>query len=964
MSQNARRRLGAGGDQQQGRIMGTETDLGQDLTAAYDRWRTAPPPEAGTDRVMAVNRLSKVVQPLIEVSDELCNVAPGPLGGPLAAFEYEGRDYLLLTSDAGPLEVEEMAMEFAKLATASPEVRHVLLHTGPGPARQAGRAAQLLGDLTGRVVVLDRSHLDAAVCGVATLADLVRAAFRRGGALHPSLADLVLPRAAPAIPASMDPAGRRQELLADFTAAPYTAPGAGGVEVRPLLVGGLEGHVPGGLAVAPDGKVLVTVDSGIVDLDLRTGATRWHLALPGCDGPVLPWDDGSLLVMRGGAVLRWHEGMLSAVAGVFPPGARLVAGDRREVWVLSGSGATFGSGEGTLALTWIGLEAGRQVRYPIAFDAAVRSTVCLGRRRFLLAAGGHHAMVDLALSTDVGPRSAWIPSHAHYPGHALAAGRDGAITLSPNGSGTGLVLHHVDTAAMTGAPEPLAAMPLGIAAGLAAAGDGSTLLLGMFPGVPGEQVPVLVRLSGLPRGTAGPKGPADETDAGSQGGREPYREVAEQAAGNKRDYRQEADKIGAGGQGTVARATHKSTGVEVAFKRRTSDVADAAARMIREIEVGQRLGGHPHVMPVLDAAADHRWFVMPLAEATAEDRWADLRDPAQLRVLVDAVASALAAAHKHGWVHRDVKPPNILLLNGSWRLADWGLVRRPRGETTDPNRTRFGLGSPGFAAPELSHPTGAHDAGPATDIYGLGQVIGWALTGDEPHTNVPLLPPPGPWRYIVQQATQLDPAHRPQDIAAFLTLVEREMAASRELPTVRAQRLLAEAKTKRSNGPGATDELLDLAAANPTDTYLYLEVLSELEQPGPALLRNPRRAATVLQAMGTHRHADPWPSFATMDRVMLWLLEAARAAGNASELQLLAEAATALCSWDEAHDQWTPQGATLRWLRTLRGTAAAEVAGVLRRFPASARHYQDLTDEMGVDLAIRSAIRHVAQDQP
>ncbi|MFI6449318.1 hypothetical protein [Kitasatospora sp. NPDC050543] len=344
--------------------MGTETDMGQDLTAAYDRWRTAPPPEAGTDRVMALNRLSKVVRPLSEVSDEECNIGRGPLGGPLAAFEYEGRDYLLLASDAGPQEVDEMTAEFVKQTDAYPGVRHVLLCAGPGSARQAGRAAQLLGDLAGRVVVLDRSHLDAAVCGVATLAYLVRAAFRRGGALHPSLADLVLPRAVPAVPVSMDPAGRRQELLADFTAAPHIESGAGGVEVRPLLVGGLEGHIPTGLAVAPDGKVLVTVDGGIVDLDPRTGATGWHLALPDCEGPVPPRDDGSFLVVCGGAVLRWHEGMLSGVAGGFPSGARLVAGDLGEVWVLSGSGVTFGSGEGTLALTWIGLEAGRQVRLP------------------------------------------------------------------------------------------------------------------------------------------------------------------------------------------------------------------------------------------------------------------------------------------------------------------------------------------------------------------------------------------------------------------------------------------------------------------------------------------------------------------------------------------------------------------------------------------------------------------------
>ncbi|MEW2176641.1 protein kinase [Streptomyces sp. NPDC005406] len=938
-------------------------DAGQGLVVAYDRWRNEPPPEPGTGRVMAVQRLIKVIRPLIEVSDNLCNVARGPLplSELLAAFEYEGRDYLLLASGVGPREVDYVAAEFAERAAASPEIRHVLLCTSPQSALVARRAAQLLGEAAQRVIVLDRSHLEAAVCGVATLADLVRVAFRRSGALHPALADLVLPRAAPVVPDSMEPAGQRRELFTEFAAAPCAEAMTGAVEVRPLLVGGLAGHNPTGLAVAPDGQALVTAEAGIVSLNPRTGVSRWCLALPGCVGPVLPRDDGSFLVMYGGTVLRWHERVLSAVAGGFPPGARLVAGDRGEVWVLSGSGVTFGSGEGTLALTWIGLEAGRQARYPIAFDAAVCSAVCLGKRRFLLAAGGHHAVVDLALSTDAGPRGCWIPSHSSYPGHTLACGRAGAVTLSPDGSGTGLVLHRVDTATKTGTPEQLAAVPLGNASGLASIGDGSALLLGMLPGMPGEQVPVLLRLSGLPQDIPTPEGPVGKLDASSREAGEPYREVAEQAAGNKRHYRLAADRIGAGGQGEVILAAHKPTGVEVAYKRRTSNLPDAVARMTREIDLGRRLGGHPHVMPVLDAAPDHRWFIMPLAEATAEDRWAELRDPTQLRVLVDAVASALAAAHEHDWIHRDVKPSNILLLDGTWRLADWGLVRRPRGETTNPNRTRFGVGSPGFAAPELSNPTGAHDAKAASDIYGLGQVIGWALTGESPYANVPLLPPPGPWRHIVQQATQLDPAHRPQNIAAFLALVERETTASLELPAVRAQRLLAKANMKGS-GQRPADELLDLAAANPTDAHLYLEVLSELNSPGPALRRDPLRAAAVLQAMGSHRHADPWPSFATIDRVMLWLLEAARAIGNTGDPGLLSEATTALCSWDEVHDQWTPQGATTKWLRTLRGTAAAEVAGVLRRFPTSARHYRELTGEMGVDLAVRSSIYHVTQD--
>jgi serine/threonine protein kinase len=60
-------------------------------------------------------------------------------------------------------------------------------------------------------------------------------------------------------------------------------------------------------------------------------------------------------------------------------------------------------------------------------------------------------------------------------------------------------------------------------------------------------------------------------------------------------------------------------------------------------------------------------------------------------------------------------------------VADWGLTRRPRGQPTNPGRTRAGtmFGTEGFADPELS--ADAHNAGPEADIYSIGQIIGWAL---------------------------------------------------------------------------------------------------------------------------------------------------------------------------------------------------------------------------------------------
>lgn len=72
------------------------------------------------------------------------------------------------------------------------------------------------------------------------------------------------------------------------------------------------------------------------------------------------------------------------------------------------------------------------------------------------------------------------------------------------------------------------------------------------------------------------------------------------------------------------------------------------------------------------------------------------------------------------------------------------------------------FGSDGLAAPELSDD--AHSATAATDVYSLGQLIGWAITGEMPTINVPLMPKSGPWRSVVREATHRDPTRRPATV--------------------------------------------------------------------------------------------------------------------------------------------------------------------------------------------------------
>jgi serine/threonine protein kinase len=254
---------------------------------------------------------------------------------------------------------------------------------------------------------------------------------------------------------------------------------------------------------------------------------------------------------------------------------------------------------------------------------------------------------------------------------------------------------------------------------------------------------------------------------------EPYRQVQRAARGNRRDCGRNPQPLARGGQADVFEAIHKPTDTPVAVKHLVVVTnEDAVARMRREIDAAHQLGGHPHIMPILDHSNAHDWFVMPLAAGTAETlRIDELADRNQLRVMIDNLCQVLKAAHEQGWLHRDVKPSNVLKLDGRWMLADWGMVRRPGGTTSIPRRTRTGVfpGTEGFAAPELSH--NAHAAGPAADIYSVGQLIGRACLGSWPQANIPLLPDDPGWRDIVEAATRYEPADRPATVDDLQILI-------------------------------------------------------------------------------------------------------------------------------------------------------------------------------------------------
>ncbi|WP_170321571.1 serine/threonine protein kinase [Acrocarpospora pleiomorpha] len=429
------------------------------------------------------------------------------------------------------------------------------------------------------------------------------------------------------------------------------------------------------------------------------------------------------------------------------------------------------------------------------------------------------------------------------------------------------------------------------------------------------------------------------------------------ARGSRKDFALDARPIAGGGQATVFGAVHKPTGARVAFKRLDWRSPDALARMRREVEAARLFGGNPHVLPVLDWSRSYDWFVMPLADGTARVLAEEPPESAVVRALVTAVCEALREPHRKGWIHRDLKPDNVLRFAGRWVVADWGLGRRPRGQTTDPRRTQVGVqfGTEGFAAPELA--VDAHVAGPPADIYSIGQIVGWALKGTWPQPNVPLLPPSGPWRAIVRAATMHDPHRRIGTVDELLSMVAAEFDAPAELAS-RGGRLLP---AVRAGDREALVELFRLAARSDLDHDFFRDVLVALDgdRLRAAVSADPQAVGEVVRAIRLLDSANGSAGREPGDhgRAITWLLAIAGHAESLAQWDLLDEVSDAILHLN-ANEQVSPEvhGEVVAWLTAATGTAASVIAAVLRRYTPRP-HLAGLADGGALDHRIRLALR-------
>src|SRR5256714_11866101 len=199
-------------------------------------------------------------------------------------------------------------------------------------------------------------------------------------------------------------------------------------------------------------------------------------------------------------------------------------------------------------------------------------------------------------------------------------------------------------------------------------------------------------------------------------------------------------ELGRGGTATVYVAQDRRHGREVAVKVLRPDVAAAigAERFLREITIAARLT-HPNVLPLIDSgqAAGSLYYVMPyvrgesLRQRLAREGRLPLRDA--LRVARE-LGAGLDYAHREGFIHRDVKPENVLLADGHAVIADFGIARAICQAGGD-HVTEVGLaiGTPEYMSPEQA--AGDRELDGRCDVYSLACVVYEMLAGEPPFSG-------------------------------------------------------------------------------------------------------------------------------------------------------------------------------------------------------------------------------------
>ena len=299
-------------------------------------------------------------------------------------------------------------------------------------------------------------------------------------------------------------------------------------------------------------------------------------------------------------------------------------------------------------------------------------------------------------------------------------------------------------------------------------------------------------------------------------------------------------RLGGGAVADVFRAVDERLHRPVAVKLFRGDAAEELQRHEAEMRTLARLD-HPSLVTVYDAGDDdgQPYLVMQLVEGDtlAQELGRGPLGSDRAAAYGAALAEALAYVHAEGFVHRDVKPANVLIAgDGRVHLADFGIARLV--DSAHVTKTGEVLGTPAYFAPEQ---VSGDPVGPAADVYALGVMLLECLTGRRPFEGTAM-------------EVAMARLHRDPELPASLPAGWRDLLAA----------MTAREPTQRISAAQVADALRGIAAGQDIDRTTVLT-------PPPP----PAAATSVLPATAVvTTHAPPTGAYPTAPRrrpVGVWI---------------------------------------------------------------------------------------------
>ncbi|WP_051055280.1 serine/threonine-protein kinase [Rhodococcus opacus] len=325
-------------------------------------------------------------------------------------------------------------------------------------------------------------------------------------------------------------------------------------------------------------------------------------------------------------------------------------------------------------------------------------------------------------------------------------------------------------------------------------------------------------------------------------------------AGNTWQYDEEA-RLGSGGFGSVFRGHGADSGVPVAVKVVSAGTDDPKSLQDREIEIGQLVAADPPSRYLVKNLGVGRvgqdiLLVMPLADGTLADLLkSGVIDVADGIAVVREIALGLKELAAKSIQHRDLKPDNVLKIDGRWQLADFGIARNTAMATAVP--TFKGWGTAAYMAPEVL------EMKPATvksDLYALGVIAFEIFTGRRPFEgtdeeiaiqHLTAAPPvelleglPAGLRRLILRLLKKHPSDRHEDargVVAALDSVQRRLSPVQSALSAAATAAVereTKAEAERAAQFEADRRIQDLRRQGIADLGDILEEAEELAREG------------------------------------------------------------------------------------------------------------------------------------